>query len=230
MEVISNLLNETSQSFANKKISMIPIDEIHPNKLNKAPIDNINDLIASIKESKLQTPLSVYKEENHHYIILNGERRYTALKDMGVEEVPVIIEQKPEDEVSERLIIMDANAQRDESKEYKIQRAEEYANLYILLKEQNKISPGTLKIDWIGLHMNISGRQVQRYLSEKSVHGHDDHVKNDLSVYDDLKDHMQRKLGTQVKFKKNHFVVSFADIEDLNRLLAILEMDNVVNE
>lgn len=177
MAVISGLLNDESKDYANKKITLIPIDEIFPNPLNKAPIMNIDDLVISIKESGLRSPLSVYKLENHHYVILNGERRYTALQQMNQEEVPVIIEPRPTSLLEERLIILDANSQREETKEYKKLRAIEYEELYHLLKENGSIEKGKLKIDWIGNHMGISGRQVQRYLPSDQQHGHDVHIK-----------------------------------------------------
>lgn len=180
MAVISGLLNDESKEYTNKRITLIPIDEIFPNALNHAPINNIDELAASIKETKLQTPLSVYKRANHDYVILNGERRYTALKKLNQYEVPVIVEPKPSSIFEERLIILDANAQRDETKEYKQQRALEYEELYIDLKKQNKILPGILKIDWIGTHMNLSGRQVQRYLQSNQQHGHDVHVNKEV--------------------------------------------------
>ncbi len=165
MSVINKLLNETSKYVSHKTYN-IDIEDICTNPLNKAPIVAIEDLVMSIKENGLQTPLIAYKKENHCYVLINGERRYNALKQLKYEEVPTIIVDKPENEIEERLMIMDTNAQRDESMEYKKQRAKEYEELYGLLKEEGKIPKGTLKIDWIGYHMNVSGRQVQRYLKE----------------------------------------------------------------
>lgn len=227
MSVMGNLLNDESKQYANKKISIVPLDELFPNEFNQAPIENIEELIISIKEVGLQTPLLVYREFNHHYVILNGERRYTALKCLDHDEVPVIIVPKPETAIEERLIILDANAQRDETMHYKRQRAKEYKELYYLLKQENMIPKGMLMIDWVGNHMNVDGRTVQRYLKEDVSK---DIQKHKYDEFNDLKDHMQRKIQTQIKFKKNAFTVSFSSIDDLNRILELLNLHDIVNE
>lgn len=225
MSVIDNLLNETSQNTV-EKITMLDVDEIFVNPLNTAPIINIDELAASIEERGLETPLVVYKKANHHYVIVNGERRWTALKKLGIERVAVIIKPFPDDEVEERLMIMDANAQRDESLEYKKQRAKEYESLYHLLKQQNKIPTGMLKIEWIGMHMNVSSRTAQRYLKDKEELNKEKKIDSNLTIYNDLENHMKNKLRTNVKFKKNSFSVQFKDENDLNRILELLDIEN----
>lgn len=228
MSVIDNLLNETSQNTV-EKITMLDVDEIYKNPLNTAPIINIDELAASIKERGLESPLIVYKKSNHNYVIINGERRWTALKKLGIERVAVIIKPFPVDEVEERLMIMDANAQRDESLDYKKQRAKEYECLYHLLKQQNKIPTGLLKIEWIGMHMNVSSRTVQRYLKDKEKSNKDKKI-NNLEIYKDLESHMNNKLRTIVKFKKNSFSVQFRDMNDLNRILELLDIENLSDD
>lgn len=228
MSVIDNLLNETSQNTV-EKITMLDVDEIYKNPLNTAPIINIDELAASIKERGLESPLIVYKKSNHNYVIINGERRWTALKKLGIERVAVIIKPFPVDEVEERLMIMDANAQRDESLDYKKQRAKEYECLYHLLKQQNKIPTGLLKIEWIGMHMNVSSRTVQRYLKDKEISNKDKKI-NNLEIYKDLESHMNNKLRTIVKFKKNSFSVQFKDMNDLNRILELLDIENLSDD
>lgn len=226
MSVIDNLLNETSLNTV-EKITMLDVDEIYKNPLNTAPIINVNELAASIKERGLESPLVVYKKSNHNYVIINGERRWTALKNLGIERVAAIIKPSPVDEVEERLMIMDANAQRDESLDYKKQRAKEYECLYHLLKQQNKIPTGMLKIEWIGMHMNVSSRTAQRYLEDKEKSNKDKKIVNNLEIYKDLENHMKNKLRTVIKFKKNSFSVQFKDMNDLNRILELLDIENL---
>ena len=61
MGVLINMLNDESTNTV-QKISVLDIDEISPNPLNHAPIINIEELAAAIKENGLQNPLHVYKK------------------------------------------------------------------------------------------------------------------------------------------------------------------------
>lgn len=170
MTGITSLLNDTSLETANKKVAFIELEEIERNPLNLAPIENIDELVELIKLQGLINPIVIYKVKNHQYRLIAGERRLTACKQIGMEEIPAIIVDKPNSEVMERLMILDANAQRSEdNKEYKRKRAEEYGMIHDLLKAEGKIEKGTLRQDWIGVHMNVSGRTVSRYLNEETA-------------------------------------------------------------
>lgn len=219
MSVINSLLNSESSKNMMQKITVLDINDIYTNPLNKAPIVAIEDLILSIKENGLQTPLIVYKKENHCYVLINGERRYNALKKLGYEDVPTIIIDRPENEVIERLMIMDANAQRDESIDYKKQRAKEYQDIYYLLKKLGKIPTGTLKIDWIGYHMNISGRQVQRYLKVE------DSKNTNKNVSSKEKNNIDKILACCKKLKK---ILSDAELTEDDHILARKELENIL--
>ena len=169
MTAITDLLNNASNESVNKKITVLPIDEIERNSLNNAPIEGIENLAELIKLQGLINPLIVYKVKNHQYRLIAGERRWTACKYLEYEEVAVIIVEKPVDEISERIMILDANSQRPEdTKDYKKKRAEEYGEIHDLLKLGGKIQTGTLRQDWIGVHMGVSGRTISRYLNEST--------------------------------------------------------------
>lgn len=221
MGVLINMLNDESTNTV-QKISVLDIDEISPNPLNHAPIINIEELAAAIKENGLQNPLHVYKKGNHDYVLINGERRYSALKLLDIDEVPVIIKPSPASEIEEKLMILDANAQRDETPEYKQQRAKEYEEIYHHLKANNMIPTGTLKIDWIGTHMGLSGRQVQRYL--KKDNPKEKKSQSNEEYYADLAEDFRSKLKTKVTFKKNSFTIGFKNEQELNRILEILDI------
>lgn len=231
MSVINELLNTQSQEATQRKIMYIDIDEIQPNPLNRAPMIYMDELEAAVRENGLQTPLQVYKKSNHQYMLINGERRYRVLKRIGTKTVPAIVIDKPNNRSHERMLILDANAQREEPPEYKHLRAKEYEEIYYVLKNENKIPAGMLKIEWIGNHMGVSGRTVQRYLtsSEENKKVIKLPCKRDL-LFQDLQDHIQSRLQTRVKFKKNAFTISYSDEEDLNRILEILHLENIVNE
>lgn len=227
MSVISDLINDKSAMI--QKITTLDIDDIHTNPLNKAPIINIDELMATIQENGLQTPLIVYKESNHHYVLINGERRYTAIKKLGHTEVSAVIINKPSSKVEERILILDANSQRDETTEYKQARAREYEELYTHVKSEGGIVPGTLKIDWIGQHMSLSGRQVQRLLSSKTKEKTPKEP-TDLFEYNELKEYLSGLLETKISFTKNKMSFHFNNTSDLNNILETLGIERKVNE
>lgn len=71
-------------------VDMIPIGQIKPYKRNakKHPQDQIDQIIASIKEFGMNDPIGVWGKDN---IIVEGHGRYLALRQMGESgEVPVI--------------------------------------------------------------------------------------------------------------------------------------------
>ena len=74
-------------------ITYIPITKLTPGDIHphlEFQQDNIDNLINSIKTVGLIEPLIVRKKDDN-YEIINGNRRYNALKEIGIEKVPTII-------------------------------------------------------------------------------------------------------------------------------------------
>lgn len=72
------------------KISQIVVDENQPRKFFAE--DKMTSLKKSIKRLGIKTPLVVEDMGNGKYLLENGERRLRAAKDIGMTEVPVLIE------------------------------------------------------------------------------------------------------------------------------------------
>jgi len=87
----------------------IPIDQIHSHPLNQTIYDlsNIEDLLTSIREVGLLTPVVV----NQQYQLISGHRRIEAVRRLGWDEVDVeVIETASEDE--EKSLLVHYNKQR----------------------------------------------------------------------------------------------------------------------
>ena len=76
--------------------------------------ENLNDLIASVREKGILQPLLVRKSPRHQgkYEIIAGERRYRAAQTVGLAEVPVIIKDFSDRETLEVSLI--ENLQRQD--------------------------------------------------------------------------------------------------------------------
>lgn len=94
--------------------SVVPIDEITPNKDQPRKlfkVDELAELADSIKQNGILQPLLVRKRGTG-YEIVAGERRYQAAKAAGLTEVPVVIREISDDDVFKLALI--ENLQRSD--------------------------------------------------------------------------------------------------------------------
>ena len=98
------------------KSQNIDIEDIIKNPKNKYEITNIDELANSILNDGLYRPLEVYKTDDDLYMLLGGERRFTALQKLYQEglidsDIPCLIYNSPNDDISERLQLITSYAQ-----------------------------------------------------------------------------------------------------------------------
>lgn len=108
-------------------ISTLPINEVEPNRdqpRKKFNEDALQELTESIKKHGIIQPLIVQKKGDY-YEIIAGERRWRAAKNAGLDEVPVIIKELPDQEKFEVSLI--ENIQRENLNP--IEEAEAYQQL-----------------------------------------------------------------------------------------------------
>lgn len=103
-------------------INLIRANTNQPRK--KFDKEKINELASSIKEHGIIQPLLVVKKDDD-YIIVAGERRYRAAIVAGLKEIPVIVKEYSEKEISEVALI--ENLQREDLNE--IEKAVAYNEL-----------------------------------------------------------------------------------------------------
>lgn len=81
-------------------IKTLPIDVVVANPLQPREYFNaekMRQLRESIKSEGIMSPIIVMDNEDGSYMIIAGERRYRAAKELGHREVPVVIEPKMDD-------------------------------------------------------------------------------------------------------------------------------------
>lgn len=122
-EDIDGVFNDNNENdIKNIDINLIKANVNQPRKFfDKEKIKELSD---SIKEHGVIQPLIVVKR-NNDYIIVAGERRYRASIMAGLKEIPVIVKEYDEKEISEVSLI--ENLQREDLNE--IEKAEAYNEL-----------------------------------------------------------------------------------------------------
>lgn len=86
----------------------VPISSISPNPRQPRTVfdeDELNELIASIKEIGILQPPVVRKVSEGRYELIMGERRLRAAKAAGLTSIPVIIRQTPDNELLREALI-----------------------------------------------------------------------------------------------------------------------------
>lgn len=171
--------NETTQNMGKQaKLSYVDIYKLKENPLNQhRELKDVELLAMNILSGGLQQPIVIKPD----YTIITGHKRTSAIKqicDEGksylfngrecIDEIPAFIV-KFEDELQERLGVLQSNAHNDETKEEKIIRTKEAEEIYEMLCERNR-KPVGLKRKWIAGITGYSERSVQDYLTQEDPH------------------------------------------------------------
>ena len=225
-----------------KDLRMISLNEIRPNKLN-LQFDTNEEVRLFAEEVYLQggiiEPLHAYRDEtDNKWVLLSGHKRYYAClinlrnyKD-AQSNVPVIIEQKPEDEIIERLRLDEFNQSRNYDDDKLLIRAKNLYEIYTALAARGE-KPSGEKRKWFAKKLSCGEKKAERFIH--IIEGRYDEKETKLKnapnrQYEDVRIHLQRKLNTKVKITKNTISFSYSDTEDFNRLLELLGYENIVNE
>jgi len=100
------------EEFKLLNISHIQANPGQPRKIFNE--ESIKELALSIKEQGLIQPITVKKEAENKYIIIAGERRFRAMKLLGLKQVKSIIRNKTKTKIQNDLASIIENLQRDE--------------------------------------------------------------------------------------------------------------------
>ena len=159
---------------ANKKLKApvnIPVSKIHPFEGNPYKVldnDEMNNLICSIQEQGILTPIIIRPIENtDEYEVISGHRRLHATVKAGMKEVPAFIYAVTRDEAA--IMLVDSNLHREHI--LPSERAFAYKLKAEALKHQGKRSDLTsvqvapkLTTEQIGVTESISKDTVKRYI------------------------------------------------------------------
>ena len=156
---------------ANKKLKApvnIPVSKIHPFEGNPYKVldnDEMNNLICSIQEQGILTPIIIRPIENtDEYEVISGHRRLHATVKAGMKEVPAFIYAVTRDEAA--IMLVDSNLHREHI--LPSERAFAYKLKMEAMNRQGYRSDltcgqvGHKSRD--GVSETESGRQVQRYI------------------------------------------------------------------
>ena len=111
MPSIDELLGVSGEESATDiEISRIHSFANHPFKV--LDDDKMDDLVESIKQNGVLTPVLVRPDKNSSYEMISGHRRMHAAIKAGLETIPAIVRDMEDDEAI--VIMVDANIQREE--------------------------------------------------------------------------------------------------------------------
>ncbi|MCI8498553.1 MAG: ParB/RepB/Spo0J family partition protein [Bacilli bacterium] len=93
-----------------KKISIKDIDNF-PNHPFKVKVSEEDEIVQSIKDVGVTTPILVRPKENGRYELISGHRRKMASELLGIDTIPCIIRELSDDEAT--IMMVDSNYQRE---------------------------------------------------------------------------------------------------------------------
>ena len=168
MPSIDELLGVSGEESATDiEISRIHSFVNHPFKV--LDDDKMDDLVESIKQNGVLTPVLVRPDKNNSYEMISGHRRMHAAIKAGLETIPAIVRDMEDDEAI--VIMVDANIQREEL--LPSEKAFAYKMKLGAMKRQagrppknNSCQNGTnLRSDEeLGNLVGESARSIQRYI------------------------------------------------------------------
>lgn len=150
----------------------IDIASIHPftgHPFKVIDDDKMQDLVESVRENGVITPVLIRPTENNQYEMISGHRRMHAAKLAGLSTIPAIVREMTDDEAV--IAMVDANIQREEL--LPSEKAFAYKMKLSAMKRQagrpgknNASQNGTnLRSDQIlAEEVGISRNQIQRYI------------------------------------------------------------------
>lgn len=204
-------------------IKKIDIEDIKENEHNIYEQRDIEELKENIRKDGLLKPLEVYEEENC-YILIGGHRRYNALLELYMDDeidstVSCMVYPKPGNENTELLQIITSNAQRNMSKAEMVEVTR--ILLKILENEPMRKPKGMETRVWIGGYLGVCGKTAQEYINV---------VKGKKKIHKKEKDHkleyveslLRSRYSTKAKVDKNKLTLYYSDLDDLNRILEIM--------
>lgn len=128
----------------------------------------MNELVDSIRESGVIVPLIVRSRPEGGYEIISGHRRCEACRELGIEKVPVRVQELTDDEAT--ILMVNSNIQREHV--LPSEKAFAYKMRMEALKHQGRATLGQVvpKLKYnrseavIGEEVGESYKQVQRYI------------------------------------------------------------------
>lgn len=125
----------------------------------------MNELVDSIRESGVIVPLIVRSRPEGGYEIISGHRRCEACRELGIEKVPVCVQELTDDEAT--ILMVNSNIQREHV--LPSEKAFAYKMKVEAIKHQvrttsSQVGMKSQTLDLVGKELNESRNQVHRYI------------------------------------------------------------------
>lgn len=159
-----------------KKITEIELCKLkpfsnHPFRVDKESED-FKQLMESIKEIGVSTPITVRKSKDGFYEIISGHRRSTACSELGLKTVPAVMVEMTDDQAV--LAMVDSNIQRENilpsEKAFAYKMKLDVMKADTLMKKVKPYGFGSgqlvqaTSVERVGEEVGESYKQVQRYI------------------------------------------------------------------
>lgn len=166
---LSAYVNPMEFKLDTDEIQHISLDRIRCNAGNFYAVENVDDLVDSIKLTGLLQPLLVVPEEDGDYRLISGHRRFKAIRQLYEEsnftdwdKAPCIVLPDPQNADREQLMLIHANSTGRVLSGAEIQRqGREIREILVRMKEEGVEIPGRLR-DVVAEQMQISSSRLAR--------------------------------------------------------------------
>lgn len=147
----------------NERVQKLPVSQLKPFEEQPFKVlldESMDELVASIKESGVLSPIIARPHKDGGYEILSGHRRAKACEIAGIKNVPVIVKNLDDDTAA--ILLVDSNLQRDHI------LPSEKAYAYRLKLEAMKRKAGRpSKENSAQIGSNYSGKESREILAEQ---------------------------------------------------------------
>ena len=108
------MMKKVSPACRASKEETIPINKLHPFSNHPFHVRHdleFSELVDSISESGIITPIIVRPKVGVGYEVISGHRRWEACKELGIESIPARVEYIDDDEAT--ILMVNSNIQRE---------------------------------------------------------------------------------------------------------------------
>ena len=165
------MTKKTSPAYRASKEETIPINRLHPFSNHPFHIRHdleFSELVDSISESGIITPIIVRPKVGVGYEVISGHRRWEACKELGIESIPARVEYIDDDEAT--ILMVNSNIQREyvlpseKAFAYKMRMEALKRTAGRPSKNSGQLGPNFRSDEQVADETGESRKQVQRYI------------------------------------------------------------------
>ncbi len=165
------MTKKTTPAYRASKEETIPINKLHPFSNHPFHIRHdleFSELVDSISESGIITPIIVRPKVGVGYEVISGHRRWEACKELGIESIPARVEYIDDDEAT--ILMVNSNIQREyvlpseKAFAYKMRMEALKRTAGRPSKNSGQLGPNFRSDEQVADETGESRKQVQRYI------------------------------------------------------------------